>query len=195
MPVLHTDRLRLRPLTRHDQATITTIMGDWRVARMLSDAPFPFSEEAARRLIRLRWGELRLGIEHHGRLIGCVGYFHCPGNSAELGYWLAPEAWGRGFAQEAAGRLIAHGFTAEGLSEFHASHFADNPASARLLQRLGFLPVARGRAPCPARGCEVTAISYRLERTRAGLPALAPVLAVLPRTVRRLIWQVGLAPA
>lgn len=193
MVEFRTERLRLRPLSRDDGNVLVALAGDWRVARMLCDTPYPFTPDAALRWLKRSRGELRLGVELGDQLIGCVGYYHCAGNCAEVGYWLGPGWWGHGYAREATGRLLDYGFTAEGLSAFRSAHFVDNRASGKVLIRLGFEPVARERSWCPARGKEVEALVYRLDRHRAGYPALNPALAILPRPVRRLIWTTGLA--
>ena len=61
------------------------------------------------------------------------------------------------------------------LPGFSSAHFVDNPASARVLAKLGFEPVGRGTIICVARGHDVEAVTYWLDRERAALaiPALA----------------------
>lgn len=77
--------------------------------------------------------------------IGCVGLlFHPDTNhwwgddSAELGYWIGEEYWGRGFATEAAEPLIKIAFEIYGVKQLYASYRIDNPASGRVLEKLGF---------------------------------------------------------
>lgn len=74
-----------------------------------------------------------------GRLIGNVGVrLAAPGSRvADLGYELAPDAWGRGYATEAAGALRDFAFATLGVHRLWASCVADNTASARVLARLG----------------------------------------------------------
>jgi RimJ/RimL family protein N-acetyltransferase len=79
-----------------------------------------------------------------------------------MGYWIARAFWGRGFASEAGTALIDIARTL-GLASLEGSHFLDNPASARVLEKLGFEPIGivAPRMSC-ARGCEVPARLMRL---------------------------------
>jgi RimJ/RimL family protein N-acetyltransferase len=79
-----------------------------------------------------------------------------------MGYWIARPCWGRGFATEACTALIDIARTL-GLATLEGSHFVDNPASARVLDKLGFEPVGivAPRLSC-ARGTEVPARLMRL---------------------------------
>jgi RimJ/RimL family protein N-acetyltransferase len=72
-----------------------------------------------------------------------------------MGYWIARAHWGRGFATEACTALIAIARSL-GLASLEGAHFLDNPASARVLEKLGFEPrgLVAPRMSC-ARGTEV----------------------------------------
>src|SRR3546814_6851772 len=74
-------------------------------------------------------------------LVGCIGIDR-NGPDIELGYWIARQHWGRGYATEA-GRAVLDISAMLGHQRLVASHFLDNPASGRVLQKLGF--VATGR--------------------------------------------------
>jgi len=56
---------------------------------------------------------------------------------AELGYWVGVPYWGNGYATEAARAVVKYGFGTLGLHRIFASHFANNPASARVLRKIG----------------------------------------------------------
>lgn len=73
-------------------------------------------------------------------LIGFAGYwhFHEP-PLLELGYGVAEAYWGRGYTTEIAGAPVRYGFDTLALAELRASLDAANPASARVLAKLGFL--------------------------------------------------------
>ena len=175
--IIATQRLSLRPFRRADAPAIAALAGDPRVARMLVDIPLPFDEAAARRWLGRSLGELRLGIEHSGELIGGVCYFCYPGGAGGLGYWLGADHWRRGYASEAAAALVHHGFAHERLQKFRSAHFIDNPASGRVLQRLGFRPTARSFPWCPARGGTVESIQLELTREAAGYAPATPTWA------------------
>jgi RimJ/RimL family protein N-acetyltransferase len=87
-----------------------------------------------------------------------------------MGYWIARPFWGRGFATEACAALIEIARTL-GLPSLEGSHFIDNPASARVLEKLGFEPlgIVAPRMSC-ARGAEVPARLMRLQ-LQADAPA------------------------
>jgi RimJ/RimL family protein N-acetyltransferase len=79
-----------------------------------------------------------------------------------MGYWISRPYWGQGFATEACLALIEIARTLA-LPSLEGSHFVDNPASARVLEKLGFEPVGivAPRMSC-ARGVEVPARLMRL---------------------------------
>ena len=85
-----------------------------------------------------------------------------------MGYWIARGSWGLGFATEA-GTALLEIARALGLARLEASHFLDNPASGRVLEKLGFEPtgLVAPRLSC-ARGREIPA---RLMRLRLGATA------------------------
>ena len=56
---------------------------------------------------------------------------------AELGYWIAVDCWNRGYATEASRRIIDFGFESLGLHRIEAHHFLRNPASGRVMQKMG----------------------------------------------------------
>jgi RimJ/RimL family protein N-acetyltransferase len=96
-------------------------------------------------------------------LIGGIG-LRPDGDAHVLGYWLTPEAWGRGYMTEAARALLAAAHGSLRLTRFRAGHFVDNPASGRVLAKLGFRPTGRTeRQPCPTRGGEVETALLELD--------------------------------
>ena len=64
----------------------------------------------------------------------------------ELGYWLTPDAWGRGYATEAGEAVLAMARHALGLQRLDARHFVDNPASGRVLAQARLSADRAGRA-------------------------------------------------
>ena len=80
-----------------------------------------------------------------------------------MGYWIGRPYWGRGYATEACTALVDIA-RALGLGSLEGSHFVDNPASARVLEKLGFVPlgIIAPRMSC-ARGTEVPARLMRLQ--------------------------------
>ncbi len=165
---LHTERLLLRPLGPADAPALAAMAGDARVAKKLADIALPFDEAAARRWLKPTWMDVRIGIEREGRLIGSVSYHYALGAVGGLGYWLGAEHWGQGFAREAAAAVVSHGFAQDRMQRFLSAHFIDNPASGRVLGKLGFRQFGRGFDWCLARGQKVEALYYVLPRAEAG---------------------------
>ena len=83
--------------------------------------------------------QLAITVPAEGRLIGNCGIRMQTAGAAEaeIGYELAPERWGRGYATEAARAMLRFGFTELGLHRVHAHCIAENLASARVLEKIG----------------------------------------------------------
>lgn len=162
---MKTARLKLRPLKPADAKRIALLGGVWEVASMTGRIPYPYSQEDAQHwLTGLAEGEVVYAIEHLGELVGICGYTPRGDGSAEMGYWLGTPYWGRGFATEAAERLMRYGFTKGGIKSFTGCHFVDNPQSGRVLQKLGFRSVGPQMGWCEARQQELPTVTYERRR-------------------------------
>jgi RimJ/RimL family protein N-acetyltransferase len=148
-----TPRLTLRPGWPEDAPEVARAFGHEAVARMLAKAPWPYRLADAETFLSRERGVNEVAFlifAHEGgapRLVGGIGL--APDEQGhELGYWLTPDAWGRGYATEAGRAVVAIARHALGLKRIHAGHFVDNPASGRVLHKLGFRPTGRikGRA-------------------------------------------------
>lgn len=163
-----TERLLLRPGWREDAPALAAAIADRMIVRNLTTAPWPFRlRDAEAFLAQPRDPVLPSFVmfertDGASRLIGACGLGRRPSGLVELGYWIARSDWGRGFASEAGAALIEIARTL-GLPQLEGSHFIDNPASGRVLEKLGFAPVGIS-APRPscARGAEAQARLYRL---------------------------------
>ena len=169
MTKLETERLTLRPFQRRDAEEFALLAGDWSVASMTSDIPFPFTEKHALSWLAPVRGEVRFAIERKGQLIGGTGFYRKQSGAAELGFWLGRAWWGLGYATEAAETVVRHGFRMHRLPGFTSAHFVDNPASGRVLAKLGFMPTGRGWIGCAARGYDVEVLTLWLDRRHATL--------------------------
>ena len=141
---LETERLVLRPTVEEDAARAFEIQSDWEVTRMLTQASFPPCREEIARWFAdhpREWscGEAyRFAVEHGGRLIGIADIDQIVGGEGELGYWFEQASWGKGFASEAAAAVVRFAFVEAGATRLRSGHAADNPASGRVLLKLGF---------------------------------------------------------
>jgi len=168
-----TERLLLRPGWAEDAPALAQAIADETIVRNLASAPWPFSlRDAEAYLAAPRDPVLpsMLIFERTGgepRLVGSCGLGRRPSGNVELGYWIARPHWNRGFATEAGEALVGIA-RALGLSRLEASHFLDNPASGRVLEKLGFEPAGliAPRLSC-ARGIEIPARYFRLQLAEA----------------------------
>jgi [ribosomal protein S5]-alanine N-acetyltransferase len=159
MSVLETDRLLLRPPGSADAPFIAAALGDIDIARNLASAPHPYTEEDAKAFIERvtkgramgeNWVHMIL-IKATETPVGCTG-LHLKNGRYELGYWIAKPYWNRGFATEAAHRLLAFAFGTVKAEAVEAGWFHDNVASGRVLAKLGFAATHVEPSPCRARG-------------------------------------------
>jgi len=144
---LRTERLLLRPFRDSDAPALFAMFSDERVTRYLARPPWTSVDQANTYIATcnaaLAAGEsVRLGLEtlDGGALIGECVLFHFAEESrrAELGYSLAPDAWGHGFMQEAARAMLDFAFADLGLNRIEAEIDPRNGPSARILERLAF---------------------------------------------------------
>ena len=140
-----TKRLTLRPAWPEDAAPLAQAIGHEAVARMLAHVPYPYAVADAERFAAAPRGahEPRfLILSHEAATPTLVGGIALTDHGAgmELGYWLTPSAWGRGYATEAGHAVVDMARHALPIRRLHAWHFADNPASGAVLRKLGFRP-------------------------------------------------------
>ena len=175
---IKTDRLALRPLQESDAAAVADFAGDIEVARMTARIPHPCTIEDATAWIAGLAGtdEAVFAILLDDTLIGCTGYCPVEETRAEIGYWIGKPWWGRGYATEAARALVGHAFEQGAFEVLVSGHFADNPASARVLEKLGFQYIHDKQQACLARGGDVTCKEFRMARPDRD-PAAARVLS------------------
>lgn len=148
LPTLAGPRVLLRAMTPADAPALFALHADVQVMRYWSTPPWTRLQQAHDRLqaddqAHALGLHLRLGIalrEAPQALLGACALFDLDADHrrAEIGYALAPAAWGRGLMREALTLLIQHGFDDFGLHRIEADIDPRNTASARVLQALGF---------------------------------------------------------
>lgn len=154
------ERLFLRPVFAEDWQAVYRGICDEGVVSMLARAPWPYRKAHARAFVTMlpdpacpRFA-ITLPDEAGAPLIGIAG-LHDEGGEAHFGYWIARERWGRGYATEA-GRGVVAMARALGHKRLHAGHYLDNPASGRVLRKLGFVESGEIRpVECRGRGGEL----------------------------------------
>jgi RimJ/RimL family protein N-acetyltransferase len=145
-PVLRTARLILRPFEAGDAPEVERLAGAREIADTTLSVPHPYPSGGAASWIAThpaRWAErsdivYAITLAATGELIGAMNLAIAPAHSrAELGYWIGLPWWNNGYCTEAARAFVAFGFDTLGLHRIEARHFVRNPASGRVLVKLG----------------------------------------------------------
>ncbi|MGI8706562.1 MAG: GNAT family N-acetyltransferase [Sphingomicrobium sp.] len=168
-----TRRLLLRPGFPEDAPALAAAIADRAIVRNLATAPWPYALRDAEAFLAAPRDPVLPSFliaertDAAPRLVGACGLGRRPSGAVELGYWIAREHWGRGIATEACAALIDIA-RALRLSALEGSHFVDNPASGRVLEKLGFEPtgIVAPRLSC-ARGEQAPAKLFRLRMCNA----------------------------
>lgn len=140
---LHTRRLLLRTYTTDDIPELISLIGAREIAETTLRIPHPYTQGDAEDQVRRSQGEedaVRLGVwvEASSTFVGGVGLrLEMDHQRAELGYWIGVPHWGNGYATEAARALLQYGFDELKLNRVYASHVPNNPASGRILLKVG----------------------------------------------------------
>ena len=139
-------RLLLRWPQHCDAAAIQRQANNPRVALMTANIPLPYTLSDATdwlgRLAGLRTSGTTLAYavltQSKKQLIGVIALMRIADGEAELGYWIGEEFWGQGYCSEAGRAILDVGFTMLNLRGVRAHHIAKNPASGRVLEKIGF---------------------------------------------------------
>ncbi len=146
---IETERLLLRPLEGQDAGRLAYLLGEYDVAKMTATVPHPYLPISAEGWLMIQSGPRKRGERYNfavttkrdGLIVSSgitlrsdVG----AENVWEIGYWIGKPYWGEGYASEAGEALMEWARRETGAEAFTAGHFHDNPASGRILAKLGF---------------------------------------------------------
>lgn len=171
---VRTKRLTLRPGWIEDAPELTRAIAHWEVVRHLGRVPWPYVLGDAEAFLRQQKPTARAATflicardGDSAPIIGAVDYGPRAerGGETGLGYWITPATWGRGYATEAA-RAAIEVARVMGVKRIVASHFIDNPASGRVLRKLGFQPLRTTMQHSIARGVSAEAAEMVLHLAR-----------------------------
>lgn len=169
-----TERLTLRPGWIEDAPALARAMAHEAVVRNTSRVPWPYAQSDAEAWLARSTDSAipsLLIFAHEGasvHLVGGIGVGPFGEEPFELGYWITPDAWGRGYATEAGNAVLAIAGTLR-LPRISAGHFVDNPASGAVLRKLGFEATGVTESVHSlGRGASVTA--HRFERLLGSEP-------------------------
>jgi len=178
-----TERLLLRPGWKEDAPALFRAICDERIAGNLTTVSWPYRIEDAEAFLTREHGPdeysmlITLRTSGAPEVIGNIGLKQKPDGRTVLGYWIAPSHWGRGYATEAGRAVVEIARDSLRLPALSASHFRDNPASGRVLRKIGFRPTGRvgprfstgrrGPAACIEYGLSLTDIPARGDQLQA----------------------------
>jgi RimJ/RimL family protein N-acetyltransferase len=145
---METNRLRFRPYAQSDAEFYVALVADPRVMQYIGDGSTRTREVALERLESLiarydaqtQTGLMVLERKSDGRAIGHAGLVPQTVDGVdelEIGYWIAPEFWGEGYATEAAAALRDHGLRTLGRQRLISIIQPDNAASVAVAQKIG----------------------------------------------------------
>jgi len=172
---IQTERLTLRRPRLSDARTMARRINDPDILLMTVTLPMPFFTLTAEFWLmratanwRRRQSYAYAITSTDDSLMGVVDLFKNEHDDWEIGYWLGKEFWGKGYMPEAAKALLTESFYTLDMPYIDAGYFEDNPASGRVLEKLGF--VAKNETShlySVARGQRFTGIELRLARNTA----------------------------
>lgn len=149
MPTLETSRLILRPFTPADASDVQRLAGAKEVAATMLRLPHPYEDGMAEQWIsthqesfdRGQTVDLAITLRDGGTLVGCVGLIlNMQHKRGELGYWVGVPYWGKGYCTEAVEAMVRYAFEVLCLNRVYAWHMVRNPASGRVMQKVGMKP-------------------------------------------------------
>jgi RimJ/RimL family protein N-acetyltransferase len=174
---LPTPTCALRPWRISDIPAVAAHANNSKIGRNLRDGfPDPYTPEDARAFIehaRSLVPPTRFAIVVQGEAVGSIGFTLHPNVervSAEMGYWLGEAFWGRGITTDAVRALTRYAIAAHGLTRVYAVPFEWNPASARVLEKAGFVCEGRMRRSVIKAGQILDSFLYAFTVSEPGNP-------------------------
>jgi [ribosomal protein S5]-alanine N-acetyltransferase len=154
-----------------DRETIVRHANNRKVSINLVDRfPYPYSAADARNWLETVIGfepETNFAIDVAGEAVGGIGFVlqhDVARRSAEIGYWLSEEFWGRGIVTEALIAVTDHAFANYDLCRLYAHVFEWNGASARVLEKAGYQLEGRMRKSVTKDGQTIDQLMYAIIR-------------------------------
>jgi [ribosomal protein S5]-alanine N-acetyltransferase len=146
LPTHETKRLLLRPFTLADAKDVQRLAGDRAIADTTLTIPHPYGDGMAEAWISThqetydqeKGMTFAITRKPDGVLLGAISLIDISkGHQAEIGYWVGKPYWSQGYCTEAASAVLRYGFSVLGLIRIHARYLTRNPASGRVMQKLG----------------------------------------------------------
>ncbi len=146
-PAMETKRLWLRPFRFSDATEVQLMVNDRELALTTRSIDYPYPAGAAEHWIAQHqefWESgksaiFAITLRPDDRLVGAIGLeINAEDILAEMGYWIGRAYWNQGIATEAACETVKFGFEQLALNRITAHHMGINPASGRVLEKVGF---------------------------------------------------------
>lgn len=144
MTELYTERLLLRPFTADDATTVQALCNNENIAKTTLYIPFPYTLEHATTWIAATIQQFQteraytFAITKGDAVIGAMTLSHNKAfRQGELAYWIGEPYWNKGYGTEAARTVVAFGFEQKKLHKICARFFASNPASGKIMEKIG----------------------------------------------------------
>lgn len=141
-----TERLLLRLFTPSDAKAVAALCNNYNIYQNTLYLPYPYTVEDALTWIdrhednfnaRLSY-EFAVTDKDSGVLYGAIALSHNEKfNNGELAYWIGEEFWGNGYATEAAQAMLRYAFEDRQYHKVFARYFSSNPASGKVMQKIG----------------------------------------------------------
>lgn len=139
--IIATERLLLRPFTQDDAPAVQRLVSAYEIAENTLLIPHPYPDGAAAEWIAKHGKTANnhiFAIALDDEAIGAIGLDVQPDHDrGEMGYWIGVPYWGRGYMTEAARGMLGWAFESLSLNRVFAQVFTRNPASGRVLQKIG----------------------------------------------------------
>lgn len=166
---LKTERLYLRTPNLSDAPRMQRILEDFEVAKNLSRVPHPYPENGAEEYLERIAGTTELYdtkfaiIDKDGQFCGMTG-FGRQSDLPQLGYYLDPLHWGKGYMSEACKAVIGWMFEVADPAHIRSGVFEHNAASLAIQNKFGFEEVGRSTLHCLAQSADLPHIDTQLKR-------------------------------
>jgi RimJ/RimL family protein N-acetyltransferase len=146
-PSIQTARFILRPFSEADSKRVQILAGNPLIAATTGAVPHPYKDGMAEAWISQHQERFSKGTSHvfaitlktTGELVGCIDLLEISKENrrAEMGYWVGVDFWNQGICTEAGHALLHYAFHSLNLNRVQARHMSSNPASGKVMQKLG----------------------------------------------------------
>lgn len=143
---IETDRLFLRLFTESDAKDVSILCNNYNIYKNTLHLPYPYSMEDARSWIKNHSDnfnneksfEFAVTDKLTGELYGAIALSNNSNfNHGEIAYWVGEKYWGNGYTTEAAGAILEFAFNKRQHNKVFARCFHSNPASSRVIEKIG----------------------------------------------------------